>query len=495
MVENQITSERYLEQYQKRFNSLLTQRPNELGYGNGSISTALILSYDILKARHPKAAAFLSLCACFDNGDVSWAMLSTGFNPSQVGWVSTVWGCIQSPRCLWISNLDEDWLDSIRDDEESFDGVIRSLLELSFVRRNEDSDSVTIHPVIHEWLTSMNTQEVRSKFLSVVTEVVSLNLAAFSSIATSRLIPHANRCMSLSNDGKEAENWSPPSLFLLSALYYDQCEPTKGTQLSSRLRIRLDSTHGTWTELALKWRMHALTLGVHHNPSSAQIKAFSAIKDAISKLDLPNNGNIAFRVDLENQLTNAYLVYGDVKKAFKTCKANNKKIKTLLLDPRQVCCAATLLAECYLEMRKNPEANRTAQSAHVQFTSVYGHQPMDTGVLEWLLRIKMIIGMCYARQGDHHRSRDFFSKAFLGYNLNRGADHPLTKLAAANLEISRCGESEGLKTDTHICYMRRDLAMGIFQEIYPRHIGEETGPIMAPTASLLNASVASCVVL
>ena len=62
IFENQINCRKYLETYEKRIVALLEQRPNIREYERGSIATTLTLSYDMLKAKNPTAAASLSMC-------------------------------------------------------------------------------------------------------------------------------------------------------------------------------------------------------------------------------------------------------------------------------------------------------------------------------------------------------------------------------------------------------------------------------------------------
>lgn len=150
----------YLGKYDKRFKALIKKRAGPKGYHNGSISATLSLSYDQLKKRNPTAAALLMLCSCLDNSNISFELfgaLVKAKDASRIAHDDPPF----SPYYHKIPGLSMDWLSELCEDEDLYLEAISSLHQLSFVRPNERSKSVSIHPLIHEW--SLHYYEPSSK--------------------------------------------------------------------------------------------------------------------------------------------------------------------------------------------------------------------------------------------------------------------------------------------------------------------------------------------
>ena len=367
--------------------------------------------------------------------------------------------------CDWIPELPENWLDSVTYDEEAFEEVIRALHEFSFVRRNEALDSVTIHPLVHEWLISCNDRGSRSRFLVVATNTIALNIGAYSKISNSRLTSHADRCLTLAEDGLQLGAWGTWSLFFFAALYHDQSQPSKARLLVSELSNRLHAKSGVWNRLELRWTLHTMTIDIHNGAIHRHVTKLHDIGKAIS-MSLVSKAQNRLYADLRLQLTFAYLVQENFESALEVCLETVEKLQNISLDARMCCCLTATLAECYLQTGNFERSLKLTDFALELFHRIYGHDdPDDSSILEWSLRILMIHAIGLTRAGQYEQADSYFARALAGYHLTRGPEHPLTKLAVENQNLARLKSSDGLKTDVHVPYMRWDLAMGVFEPI------------------------------
>ena len=403
------------------------------------------------------------MCAYLDNTDISWSILGTSFRASEPGRKSVPWGVIANPSCEWIPELPGDWLDSVRRDEEGFDEVVRALHELSFVRRNEALDSVTIHPLVHEWLISCNGEDSKSRFLAAVSDVIALNFGTYNKISNSRLTSHADHCLTLAENGLQLANWGTLSLFFLAALYHDQSQPTKARLFISELLNRLHATHDVWDETVLQSRLHTITIDIYNCAIDAHVAELYSIQEAIPRLPVSGSRSRKLFAELRIQLIFAYLVQEKYESALEACLNTVEILKNASLDIRICCCIAAMLAECYLQTGNLQRCLHMTDRALELYQGTYGlDDPDDSGVMGQSLRILTIRAIALTRAGQYEHGDSYFARTLAGYQLTRGPEHPLTKLAAENRNLARLKSSDGLKTDIHIPYMRWDLAMGIF---------------------------------
>ena len=402
------------------------------------------------------------MCAYFDNADVSWAIVGSSYQKSEPGW--EIWGAIVSPFCEWIPGLPKDWLDSVRCDEEGFDEVVRALHEQSFVRRNEALDSVTIHPLVHQWLISRNDARSKSRFLAVVAKIIAVNLGSYNKLSNTRLTSHADHCLALTEDGLQLVNWSTESLFYLAALYHDQSQPTKARLFIRELLYRLRATYDVWDEITLKRLLHTMTINIYNDTIEAHLGRLHVIQEAIWSLPVSRRKTRILDADFRMQLVFAYLVQEDFATALEKCLETVKNLKNIPMDVRFNSCLTALLAECFLQTGDLERSLHMTQRALELFHRTYGlDDPEDSGIMDQSLRIHTVRAIALTRAGQYEQGDFIFAKTLAGYQLTRGPEHPLTKLAAENQNLARLRKSEGLKTDVHIPYMRWHLAMGIFQ--------------------------------
>ena len=153
--ENHTATQTYLERYDKNKKILLDENLARREYKSGSIDLALRLSLEALASRKPDAAAFLLLCGFLDNKDIFWKFLNIAYEfegPEAPRDETVIFSNDLSSTPF--RDLGPSWLDDIARDEATFDSVVKSLYEFSFVRWNEESEGFSIHSIIHEWIAT-----------------------------------------------------------------------------------------------------------------------------------------------------------------------------------------------------------------------------------------------------------------------------------------------------------------------------------------------------
>ncbi|MCJ1404838.1 hypothetical protein MMC11_008064 [Xylographa trunciseda] len=229
MYEMQMSPSKYLQQYDVRFKALLKTRPEAREYHNGSISATLGLSYDQLKERNASAAALLMLCSYFDNSNIYYELFQA-FAKAREGLLFIPDDFPEDPQLLWIPGLSHTWLTEICENEDTYLSCVKSLHELSFVRHNDRSDSVSFHPLVHEWALhycdTANMNRILSTTCNLLAAMVPQSDPEVLGLAHSQIQPHVDRFYSLLPSDLSSISASTSSILAI-AKYYDVQGPTE----------------------------------------------------------------------------------------------------------------------------------------------------------------------------------------------------------------------------------------------------------------------------
>lgn len=222
--ETQTSYSNFLKLYDIRVKALLRQNLSKREYQNGSIRAALQLSFDALKARDPNAAALLVFFGCFDSNDIfkelfsDWMQVPEDFYP------------LPPPLCFHdIGEFPPEWLRSLGAEGTKYEDAIHSLLAFSFVNRNMASESISIHPIVHEWILSISHDVCRVSCLPMVVNSLAnthskiwrdgLLAMREGHEIISRMRPHIDRCMTLATPDCCQAGIIPEDLVLLGTYY------------------------------------------------------------------------------------------------------------------------------------------------------------------------------------------------------------------------------------------------------------------------------------
>ena len=188
MSETQTSCDLFLKLYETRIKTLIAQKPSKREYQHGSIKATLELSFDALKDRDPRAAALLLIFGCFSNIDIFRELLCLDDYMIGRGYMK-----LARPRFNNGQNSSMDLLRALCTDHSLYNEVIHSLIAFSFVNRDMSLGSVSIHPVVHEWISSLS-EEVPSDRL-IITAAQFLANRHGQIWGQSMLDTHDGRCL------------------------------------------------------------------------------------------------------------------------------------------------------------------------------------------------------------------------------------------------------------------------------------------------------------
>ncbi len=497
IYENHTTTLTYLERYDRDRKLLLEQNLARREYRGGSIDVALGLSLEALKSRKPEAAAFLMLCGFLENRDIFWKFLNVAYrfadpDAREEGAVLSYDDSSSVP----FQALSPSWLDEIARDEATFDAMVKSLYEFSFVRWNEESDGFSIHSIIHEWIVSQCDPQTKSKLLALAANIVAGNYGAQSDIPAQRIQPHADRCVGLGAPNHGFRTWSFIPLFLLGGFYYDNQELKLAQQLIGCALEKLISVFGDDSEMTALWCMRISPMFLHCRPIETHIQELLLAKVKLTSSSvIPRRVN-QNRVDVGNHLCYAYQKQGNFKKAMEVGEGIIESAASVHVDLIYTCCATGLLAESYLVNGRYESAKSYANMAVAQHEQVFGLDPNDGSISAWRRRNRTIMAIACAFLGEYELAEVILVSVHVEAVRYEGADEDLSAHARHNLDclrIAKAGQeqpssthSDGavssgrddadrkvspksklqdLSTDRDITYLRFDLAMGLFQTL------------------------------
>ncbi|KAL8796491.1 MAG: hypothetical protein Q9195_001165 [Heterodermia aff. obscurata] len=227
MYETSTSCENFLRLYDSRIKALMKQKPSRREYQNGSIKAALEMSFDVLKTRDPRAAALLMLLGQFDSTDIFHDLFRFQKQSPEE--------CYPQPPPLFFPGIDHlppNWIEDMGIDNEHYEEAVRSLLAFSFVSRNVALESISIHPVVHEWILLFSADLGSLQCLPTAANVLALTHCAiwrgnlldteYGRSVLSRMRPHVDRFTSLMTRGCRQGDIAPSDLVIIGTYYLYQ---------------------------------------------------------------------------------------------------------------------------------------------------------------------------------------------------------------------------------------------------------------------------------
>ena len=227
MYETSTSCENFLRLYNSRIKNLIQQKPGRREYQNGSIKAALEMSFDALKIRDPRAAALLMLLGYFDNTDIFHELFRF---QKQLPEECYPQPCL--PSFSGIDHLSPNWMEDLRTDNDHYEEAIRSLLAFSFVSHNVASESVSIHPVVHEWILLSSVDLGGTQCLPTPANILAFTHCTIwrgglldtehGRNVMSRIRPHVDRITSLMFGDCRQGDIAPSDLVIIGTYYLYQ---------------------------------------------------------------------------------------------------------------------------------------------------------------------------------------------------------------------------------------------------------------------------------
>ena len=495
IYENHTTTQTYLQRFDQDRKLLSKQNLTKREYKSGSIDIALGLSFTALKTRKPEAAAFLLLCGFLDSKDIFWQLFNASYefadattkedDPASI---------LRDLPFIPFESLKSKWLDEIASNEIEFDAIVKCLYEFSFVRRNEESDGISIHAVIHEWIVGYVEPKTRSQLLASAADIVADNYGARSETPCQRIQLHAYRCLSMAMPGNQYRKWSFGALFLLGAFYYDDEQTSLSQQLISCALDKLVLTFGEDSEMAALWSMRMTPMFIHSQPLETTIQQLCLAEYQLSSSPTPTDKTPQHRIDVRNHLCYAYQVQEDFAKAIEIGESTIEEATSSKVHFIYTCCATGLLAESYLALGRYEIAQTCSRIAIEQHEKLFGENPGDGSLSAWRGRNMTILAIACANLGELGLAEVVLVSVHVEAVRFNGMDDALSLHAKQNLDwlreikarpgASSVVEGDGeqreeerdkekflkeglqkLSTDRGIIYLRFDLAMPLFDTL------------------------------
>ncbi|MCJ1276975.1 hypothetical protein MMC21_004784 [Puttea exsequens] len=176
MRETGTPCQNYLRLYETSWSELQADIPRLRDYPNGSIQTTWSISYECIKKSDHKAAKLLQLWAYINHQDLWFELLKRGSRASK----------------------GPDWFQDVIQSEITFSTIVRKLLGYSLIEPRQDTQSYSIHTVVHDWCgeaISRGNVDLTVLALTVVGSAVPSQLEPKYWLLQQRLLPHANRCL------------------------------------------------------------------------------------------------------------------------------------------------------------------------------------------------------------------------------------------------------------------------------------------------------------
>ncbi|KGO78557.1 Tetratricopeptide-like helical [Penicillium italicum] len=169
------TFERYLQEYEKRWNVDPRRPAKLLEYEERALYTTWDISYSRLEKEDPEAAKMLKLLAYFDNQSLWYELFHAGLTDS-------------SP----------EWLHEVITDDVNFNGVMGVLAECYFLDVHQTSDSWSMHNCVHDWTLASLNKDIDATYYWYAFDCVSTSMKdkdqnEFSKLSYSPLAAHATR--------------------------------------------------------------------------------------------------------------------------------------------------------------------------------------------------------------------------------------------------------------------------------------------------------------
>ena len=174
-ISHKTTIAKYLDFYEKSWVELHEAMKNRYDYPERTIITTWQVSFNELKLKDEGAAKLLRLWGYLDNHELWFHLLQwSGYKREAPG-----------------------WLQVITTTEISFLTTIDILLNYSLIERNQNSDSYSMHAVVHDWIQASINEKNDESLLQIATTTIGLAVPESnvrdSWVIQRRLLPHVIR--------------------------------------------------------------------------------------------------------------------------------------------------------------------------------------------------------------------------------------------------------------------------------------------------------------
>jgi tetratricopeptide (TPR) repeat protein len=365
------TFERYLQEYEKRWN-ISPRRPLQLQeYQERTLYTTWDLSYSRLEKEDPDAAKILKLLAYFDNQRLWYEFFHAGLTES-------------SPK----------WLREVITDDVNFNEVMGVLAGYYFLDVHLAPDSWSMHNCVHDWTLAALNKDIDSEHYWYAFDCISASLKDdsaddFAKLSYSSLAAHATRLV----QQRFCQNYV---IYNIAARRLGQASLIANLLRDQVLLLAAEQMY----QRALTGKEKALGL------------------DHTSTLDTVHNLGVLYRN--QGKLDQAEQMYQ---------RALAGREKALGADHTSTLESVDNLGVIYREQGKLDQAEQMHQRALSGREKALGADHTLT------LKTVHNLGILYDDQGKLDQAEQMYQQALAGHEKALGPDHTLTLQTVDNLGV------------------------------------------------------------
>ncbi|KAJ5899569.1 hypothetical protein N7495_004313 [Penicillium taxi] len=423
-----LTFERYLQEYEKRWN-IDPRRPTQLqDYRERTLYMTWDISYDRLKIEDLDAAKLLKLLAYFGNQGLWYKLFSEGLTDTSL-----------------------EWIHDILIDDLSFQGVMAVLTDWYFLEVDSSSVSWSMHNCVHDWTLAALNKDINTNYYWFAIDCVEATTRgfdrdSFGNIVLSRSTGHATR---LANRRFLDVVYDPTpdqlnKLSRVSILLRSQIQLIAAEQMNIRALAGYEKTLGP-DHLATLDSINNLGLLYHDQgkldeAEKMHMRALAGYEKALGPDHLTT-------LDSINNLGNLYRDQGKLDEAEQMhMRALAGKEKTLGPDHTSTLDSINNLGNLYHDQGKLDEAEQMHMRALAGKDKTLG--PDHTSTLDTVNNL----GNLYRDQGKLDEAEQMYMRALAGREKALGPDHLATLDSINNL--GNLYHDQGKLDEAEQMYMR-----------------------------------------
>ncbi|KIN02724.1 hypothetical protein OIDMADRAFT_120076 [Oidiodendron maius Zn] len=417
---------KYLELYNKSWAQLHGQMKKRSDYPERTIITTWQISFEEIKLRDEGAAMLLRLWGYLDNQELWYQLLLR----------------------LGRKNAAPGWLRQITASEVSFLATIGTLLDFSLIEQNDNSETYSMHAVVHDWIQASNDMSKDEGLLQTAITTIGLAVPGEdtrdSTTTQRRLLPHLIQLLQYWSDVTEVQDYVDNAVYLDSLEMLGNLCVSQG-KLAESEEMFQRALRGKEKALGAE---HTSTLGTVHNlailyTNQSKLAESEEMLQRVLRgfekaLGVEHTSTLGTVHNLGNIYTNQSKLVESEEMLQRALRGFEK---TLGVEHVSTIHTVHNLGNLYTNQGKLAEAEKMYQRALRGFEKALGVEHMST------LSTAHNLANLYTNQGKLAEAEKMYQRALRGKDKALGAEHTLTLSTVHNLAIlytnqSKLAESE-----------------------------------------------------
>jgi tetratricopeptide (TPR) repeat protein len=423
MRETNVSASEYAQHYNQTWGRLMKKQerhPLE-SYGERSVLTTWMVSYEQVQRQSEAAAWLLKLWGHLDNGELWYELIAAGKGLA---------GETDIPR--WLCELAEDRLE--------FGEAAGLLCRYSLADATAESGSFSMHAVVHRWCSQLaegqEQQELYHMAAELVAEIVPMEKDLEYWRNRKRLLAHGISVSKRINDeGVGAD--AVATLFLRPEQYYSLGYLLADDDRQGAVKLYERALQGgekAWGEEHASTLNTANNLGLLYADLGLYKEAEKMYKQALKGKEKAWAEEHTLTLNTVNNLANLYKTMGRHNEAEKMYKrALQGKEMALGKEHTSTLNTVNNLANLYASLGQHKEAEEMYKRALQGKEKALGKEHTST------LDTVNNLGLLYADLGQHKKAEALLGRALEGYKSIWGEEHTSTLETVSNLGLLYAG--------------------------------------------------------